>query len=530
MSTTKLIAALQNPAVYNHPVGKINIVETHISWVILTGNYVYKIKKPVDFGFLDFSTLEQRKHYCQQELRLNQRLAPDIYLEVIALTGLPDKPAINGPGKAFEYALKMHQFNPDMQLDKLLQRNELTCSHIDQLAETISDFHESIEHAAENSPFGTTEAVWYPVLENFDQIRPRLVDEAEVARLEHLQQWSQQRFEQLKTAIAARKRDGFVRNCHGDMHLANITLIDNKVTVFDCIEFNDNFRWIDVISEIAFTTMDLIDRQRPDLAARLLDRYLQRTGDYTGLALLRFYQVYRALVRAKVAIIRYSQPGLSEDEKEESLKQYREYSHLAETFTQTAIPTLYIAHGVSGSGKTTLTQPVLERYGMIRLRSDVERKRLYGLSAEAKSDSDTDAGIYTTSASEQTYQHLLTLSRNILQAGYSAIVDATFLKREQRQLFHDLAQELKVPFIILHFHADELLLRTWISERISVGKDASEATLEVLAHQLKTEEPLEQDEADRIISIDSGSDDAMAQLITALEEHAQTKARHSTSG
>ena len=517
MTETDLITALQQPQAYNHPVTEIRLLETHISWIILTGDYAYKIKKPVDLGFLNFSTLKLRKHYCEQELQLNQRLAPEIYLEVVSLTGTAEQPQINGSGETFEYAVKMRQFDPEQQLDILLQQDKLSRDHIDQLADTVASFHQQIEIAAKDNPFGTPEAVWYPLQENFDQIRPRLEDKTELARLEHLQQWSKQHFEQLKQVITTRKQNGFIRNCHGDMHLANITLINNKVTVFDCIEFNDNFRWIDVISEIAFTTMDLIDRQHPDLAARLLDRYLQRTGDYAGLALLQFYQVYRALVRAKVAIIRHSQPDLSKAEQQQSLQQYKDYSQLAESFTQLKPATLYIAHGVSGSGKTTLSQPLMERFGMIRLRSDVERKRLFDLAAEAKSKSATDQGIYSQSASRQTYQRLIELSRHTIQAGYSSIVDATFLKREQRQLFHDLAQELGVPFVILHFHADETLLRQWIIERQAAGKDASEATIEVLEHQLKTEQPLTKNEADRIIEIDSGQDDTVDNLITAIE-------------
>jgi len=517
MQQANLITALQQPQVYDHPVAQIQLLETHISWIILTGSYAYKIKKPVDLGFLDFSSLEHRKHYCQQELQLNRRLAPELYLDVIRLTGTPEQPSINGTGETFEYAVKMRQFNPKQQLDILLQQDKLSRNHVDQLADTVASFHQQIDTATQDSPFGTPEAVWQPMQENFDQIEPRLEDGTELINLKYLQQWSKQRFEQLKQVITIRKQNGFIRNCHGDMHLANITLIDDKVTIFDCIEFNDNFRWIDVISEIAFTTMDLIDRQRPDLAARLLDRYLQRTGDYAGLALLQFYQVYRALVRAKVAIIRHSQPDLTKTEQQQSLQQYEDYSQLAETFTQPNHTTLYIAHGVSGSGKTTLSQPLLEHFGMVRLRSDIERKRLFGLTAEAKSHSSTDQGIYTQSASLQTYQQLIQLSRHTLQAGYSSIVDATFLKREQRQLFHDLAQELGVPFVILHFHADKALLRQWIAERQAANKDASEATIGVLDHQLKTEQPLTEDEADQIISIDSSRDDAIESLISAIE-------------
>ncbi|ALP53563.1 hypothetical protein Tel_10675 [Candidatus Tenderia electrophaga] len=517
MSANTLISALQDPARYDHATGKIKLFETHISWVLLTGDYVYKIKKPLDLGFLDFSSLAQRHRYCQQELELNRRLAPELYLGVVKISGSARHPRINGPGEAIEYAVKMRQFDPDMQFDSLLQRQALTTQHIDALADRIAAFHQGIETAPADSRYGTAPAVWQPMQDNFDQIEQRLQDRADRDRLERLRQWSRQRFDSLQTAISARKRNGFVRNCHGDMHLANIAWVNDAVTIFDCIEFNDEFRWIDVISEIAFTTMDLVDRERPDLAARLLDRYLQHTGDYGGLRLLRLYQVYRALVRAKVAIIRHSQGDISAQESAQALAQYRDYARLAESLTATTPIRLYITHGVSGAGKTTLSQPLLEQFGMIRLRSDVERKRLFGLAAQDESDSDTGAGIYTSSASEHTYARLQALATEVIHAGYNVIVDATFLKRMQRRMFQGLARQLAVPFVILHFHADESLLRRWIRERLAAGQDASEADVQVLEHQLNNQEPLIEGEADHIIAIDSGRDDAAESLLYAVK-------------
>lgn len=516
MANTSLIQALQNPALYNHPVAHVEVIETHISWVLLTGDYAYKIKKPVNLGFLDFSTLELRRHYCQQELELNRRLAPQLYLEVIAIGGTPEEPTFNNHDKAIEYAVKMRQFPQQAQLDRLLMRGELHPHHIDQLADTIATFHQRIEVAPENSRYGSPAAILDPVEENFKQIQPLLSAAEEKARLQRLEQWSHQTFEQLRPVFEERKRSGFIRNCHGDMHLANIALIDEEVVIFDCIEFNDNFRWIDLISEIAFTTMDLFDRGQPQFAARLLDRYLQRTGDYEGLSLLQFYQVYRALVRAKVAAIRAHQSGLSNTERTAALNQYRNYTRLAERFTAKKRPTLFIAHGVSGSGKTTLTQPVLEKFGMVRLRSDVERKRLFGLTAETRTGAAT--GIYSNDASQRTYTHLLNTAKQVCQSGYDVIVDATFLTHSQRQPFRTLAHQLGIPFTILHFYADEALLRQWIEERAAAGKDASDATVEVMQKQLATEEPLTADEADRIISIDTGLDDADQCLINRLGE------------
>ncbi len=518
MPTTPLIQALQNQALYDHPVVGFEVIETHISWVILTGDYAYKIKKPLNLGFLDFSTLEQRHYYCQQELNLNRRLAPQLYVDVIPISGSAEQPILNSAtGDPIEYAIKMRQFPQSAQLDRVLTRNELQPQQIDQLADTIATFHQRIEVAPEGNSYGTPEAILNPVAENFRQIRPFLKDDEEKALLQQLEQWSHQTFEQLRPTFDARKRTGFIRNCHGDMHLANIALINQELVIFDCIEFNDNFRWIDPISEIAFTTMDLIDRGQPQFAARLLDRYLQRTGDYAGLSLLQFYQVYRALVRAKVAAIRAHQSDLSPSVRIEALQQYRNYTQLAERFTHSKQPRLFIAHGVSGSGKTSLTQPLLEAFGMIRLRSDVERKRLYGLNAEARTTATPGSDIYSQNTSQRTYTHLLEMATEVCQSGYDVIIDATFLKRSQRQQFHSLAQQLNIPFVILHFYADETLLRQWIEERARIGKDASEATVEIMQQQLATEDPLTADEAKKVIAIDTGRVDADQHLINAVK-------------
>jgi len=289
--------------------------------------------------------------------------------------------------------------------------------------------------------------------------------------------------------------------------------VDNEIVIFDCIEFNDAFRWIDVISDIAFTTMDLDDRGQPRLAARLIDTYLQYSGDYEGLELFDFYRVYRALVRAKVACLRLGQTGLSDAERSAAVTGYRNYLRLAEGYTQTSPPVLCITHGVSGSGKTTLSQPLLERYGMIRIRSDVERKRLHGYAPDER----TDGAIYGPDASERTYARLASLARAVVAAGFSVIIDATFLKRRERARFLALARALNIPFFILHFHAPEALLKKWIRARQAQAQDASEATVEVMEKQRQWAEPLEPDEADAIVSIDTQFDDAADTLVKQIE-------------
>jgi predicted kinase len=297
----------------------------------------------------------------------------------------------------------------------------------------------------------------------------------------------------LEPQFAARRRNGFVRECHGDLHLGNIALIDDRMTLFDCIEFNASMRWTDVMSDVAFLVMDLRDRGRPDLAARFLSAYLDITGDYEGLGVLRFYFVYRAIVRAKVACLRLSQNDTHVDRRK-ALADYHTYVELARGETAPPTAAVTITHGPAGSGKTTRSQALLEATGAVRIRSDVERKRMHGLGAADRSGSGVGEGLYTAGATDGTYARLTDLTRIIVNAGYSAIVDAAFLERSRRDGLRRLASDLGVPFFILDCSAPAAILRQRVADRIGRGGDASEATLDVLERQLSTGEPLTPEE------------------------------------
>lgn len=510
------VTALQNPRCYQHPVERVALVETHISWVLLTGEFAYKIKKPLDLGFLDFATLEKRKHYCEEELRLNRRLAPQIYLAVLPITGSPDAPRVNGPGEAFEFCVKMRQFPQEAQLDRVLARGALGPEHMDELARTLAEFHGRVAVAGPDSPFGTPERVYQPMDENFRQIRPRIA-QTHHPQLERLRAWSERTRDRRWPLLQARKRNGFLRECHGDAHLANMALLNDGIVLFDCLEFNENLRWIDVMNEVAFLVMDLDDRARPDLGRRVLNGYLEHTGDYEGLRLLRFYQVYRALVRAKVAAIRLNQPGLSEEEKNLGLEQYQGYADLAERYTQASSPRLLITHGVSGTGKTWLTQRLVEAMDAVRLRSDIERKRLHGLGPEARSGSALEGGLYTADITRQTYERLARLARAVLESGLSAIVDATFLKRWQRERLRATAQAARAPFVILDLQAPEAVLRERIAARTALGHDASEADLKVLERQMTSREPFGPDETACTVTINTHPSPEIGTILSFLQ-------------
>lgn len=474
---------------YDHPVGEVRLIETHISWVLLAGDYAYKIKKPVDLGFLDFSTLELRLHACEEEVRLNRRLAPDYYLGVVAITGSPDEPSFDGEGSAFEYAVKMRRFPPEDTLDHLAQRGELDAAKIDRLAARIARFHlHECAVASADSSWGEPEAIARPVAENFELLEARLPDSEPLKRL---REWSEAEHRRLSPLMSERKRAGFVRECHGDLHLGNLAWVDGELLIFDCIEFSPALRWIDAISEVAFCFMDLLHRGQDELAMRFLNAWLESTGDYEGMALLRYYAVYRAMVRAKVAALRAGQAG-GEAEHVEVDSCLR----LAERLMQAGQSQLWITHGLSGSGKTTISQSLLQRQGMIRLRSDVERKRLAGLEALARGG--VGEGMYSPQAGEQTYRHLAHLADSLLGGGWPVIVDAACLQRWQRDLFRELARRRGAGFQILDVQADPAVLRERIARRMAQQMDASDADLRVLQHQMETAQPLATDELENV--------------------------------
>jgi aminoglycoside phosphotransferase family enzyme/predicted kinase len=477
----------------------VRVLETHISFVLLTGPYAYKIKKAVEFGFLDFRTLEARRFFCEEELRLNRRLAPELYIDVVPITGSVDAPVLGGDGPVLEYAVRMREFPQDALAGALSERGELTAADIDALAEKIAAFHETIDRAGAAGAVGTPAGILRLALQNLAEIDWLTTGESVRGEIAKLRAWTEREFRLRGDAFCRRLEQGFVRECHGDLHLGNIARVDGELVVFDGIEFNDEFRWIDTMSEVAFTVMDLEDRGHADLAARFLNAYLERTGDYAGLEVLSFYLVYRALVRTKVALLRAAQQGdgksaLHEGRATSMSQEAHGYLALAAKYAQPPHPTLIVTCGLSGSGKTSISQALLERVGAVRVRSDVERKRMRGTAPLARSSAEVGRGLYAPQETDATYCRLRELARSIVETGRTAIVDATFLKRSHRQAFHALADELRVPFQILSLEADEATLRQRIAQRSARGTDASDADLAVLAHQIATREALTPDE------------------------------------
>jgi uncharacterized protein len=507
-----LIAALHDPARYPHAVTHIEVLETHISWVILTGPLAYKIKKPVNLGFLDFTTLDARRHCCEAELRLNRRFAPALYEDVVRITGTAQQPQIDGGGTAIEYAVRMREFPQQALASRLLPAGALAPAHIDALAARLAGLHATAGVAAHGSPYGTPDAVIQCARENFEPLARLLHEPADASSVAALRAWTEAEFSTHWSLFQARQRTGWVRECHGDLHLGNIVMQEDELTPFDCIEFNPALRWIDVVNEIAFLVMDLLDRGSADLAWRVLNAYFEAGGDYAGIAVLRFYLVYRALVRAKVHALRSAQDGLDAAECQRLLAAARGYIALAERCAADTRPAIILLHGLSGSGKSVFAQALAQQLGAIRLRSDVERKRLRGLAPAARTDSALAAGLYTEDVTRATYNRLLNLARSVVNAGYTAIVDATFLRHRQRDLFRRDAAARGVPGIIVALTAPEAILRSRIAARLARGGDASEADPAVLTYQLAQLEALDAGEAAAAVSIDTTHGDTQTLL------------------
>lgn len=513
--TKALIGNLRQPRCYPHPVTEIQLLETHISWVLLTGEYAYKIKKPLNLGFLDFSTLELRRQCCAEELRLNRRFAPQLYLDVVAISGDVATPCMAGDGPALEYAVRMRQFPQTALASALLAAGKLSPQHLEDLAAALAAFHQAAAASDANSVYGTPQSILDAALQNFDQLSPLLTSPGDDATLAALQQWTLREHDARRALMEQRRVSGAVRECHGDLHLGNIVLIDNRLVPFDCIEFNPALRWNDVLSEAAFLVMDLHDRGSPRLAWLFLNSYLEHTQDHAGLALLPFYLVYRAMVRAKVHGLRAAQPELDPGKRASLLQASRSYLALAGQFAHRPHPALIITHGLSGSGKSRIAGELMQQLGAIRIRSDVERKRQHGLAPRDRSAGTVGDGIYSDQATTALYRHLAGLAQTIIAAGCTAIIDATFLRHWQRDLLRDVARAARIPFLIMAVQAPEAVIRAQIRQREAAGNDPSDAGMAVLEHQLKTIEPLTAAERATAVelSIDGQNPDACCQQV-----------------
>ena len=470
-----------------------------MSWVFLTGRYAYKVKKPVKLPFVDFSTLRLREHYCREELRINRRLARDLYLAVVPIGGSRAAPRV-GRTPAFEYAVKMREFPTDARLDRRLAADRVPNTALAEFGAWLAKFHARVPPVRGVAAGETGSAALRNVEELAGYLRGR-----RRAELATLRAWTEARVTKLAPVFERRAAQGAHRECHGDLHLQNLLCRDGAIMAFDALEFDRKLREIDVVSEAAFLAMDLRAHGRTDLAYEFLNGYLETGGDYAGADVLEFYLVYRALVRAKVAAIKQAQSGSEGHDAER-------YLATAVELTAPARPMLVITHGLSGSGKTSVTDELVRRLPALRVRSDLERKRLHGLKASARSGSRVGAGLYSDAATRRTYAALAAAADALLRNGQTALVDAAFLRRSERLAFRQVAAVNAARFLLLDCTARPEELRRRIRARARAGRDASEADIAVLEHQLRTQEPLDGAERRATVTVDTEREVPYAQL------------------
>ena len=512
-----LVAGLQRPAAYPHPVSTpVRVAETHISWVLLTGEYAYKVKKPVRLSFLDYSTLERRRALCEDEVRLNRRFAPALYLGVAAIGGTPEAPQVDGAGPPIEYAVRMRQFRPEDELPALLANGGAGPDDLAEFGAAVARFHAGAAVADAPSPYGQPDAVHRVTLDNLLELRTLPESGAWHEQLSRLAATLDALHATLWPLMLERREHGWVRECHGDLHCGNVVRCDGSLTPFDGIEFDPALRHIDVVNDIAFLTMDLAERGHGGLRRAALQAWVEELGDWPGVRLLPYYEAYRALVRAKVDALRAQQLDAGSAGRAAAVADCRRYLDWAQARLEPRHPPLIITCGLSGSGKTWLARQIAERLGALHLRSDVERKRLAGLAADEPSRSPLDAGIYTREFNHRTYARLGDCAAAVLAAGEPVIVDAAFLRRDERRRFLGLAVAAGSPATIVRCHAPQTVLRERIAARTAARDDASEAGLAVLARQPGYWEPFEADEVAHVAAVDTSDPAAVAALLDRL--------------
>jgi aminoglycoside phosphotransferase family enzyme/predicted kinase len=519
-----ILTGLLLPAAYPHACGEIRVVETHISWVFLTGEFAYKIKKPVRLTFLDFSTLELRRHFCEEELRCNRRFAPELYLAVVPIlrdpqggvrvasdgriaTSDPDRGAGPGgrAGTVVEWAVRMVQFAPHMELDHLLAAGALDGGSLHAFGARLAALHAGLPSLMGGSA-DVPGRVLAPVEENFATLGGLDLDAGESALLSVIQRATGRLVAAHGQWFAERFAGGWVRECHGDLHLGNLVLRDGVVTAFDCLEFDANLRWIDVQSDLAFLFMDCLVRGRADLAYELLDGYLDASGDYAGAALLPFYAAYRAMVRAKVAGIQRRQLREAGAHAAAEAAAGRLRAHLEWTARWLARPPggVVLMCGVSGSGKSWLAERLVGPLAALRLRSDVARRavreaapaaanpggdpRAAGVPADRRELTHVDTGRYAPDRVDAVYGMLAERLEDLVSQGETVILDATFIRRTDRQRVLERARRRGWNALILLCVAPRPVLEARIRQRLVSGRDPSEADVAVLDRQLARQE------------------------------------------
>jgi hypothetical protein len=479
-----VVSALLKTSAYPEPTRTVQLIQTHVSFLFITDTHVYKVKKPVDFGFLDFTTVDRRRFYCDEEVRLNRRLCPDIYLGVVEVRETDDGASFHGEGKIIDYAVKMKRLPAERMLDRLLREDKVGAEDMRRIALTIAAFHQNAERGEEIDTFGSIEAIRRNWEENFQQAAEFVTISLAKQDLLVIREWVNRFLADNGELFADRVAGGFIRDCDGDIHPENICLTE-KVCIFDCIEFNSRFRYGDTAADIGFLMMELDFHGKRSLADIFLDAYSCATGDRGASRVLDFYKVYRAFVRGKVESFRLFDQQITAEAKQEARGKAVRYFRLARGYIlrQKLPQTLFITCGLMGSGKTALTREFAFELGLENASSDAVRKEIAAIPPQEHRRDDYGRGIYSQSFNEATYSALLDRGEEALRNGRSVIIDATFRRRSDRSSFRTLAEQYKAPFVILRTECPERIIRQRLDARAGNEGEISDGRQELLHRQ-----------------------------------------------
>jgi aminoglycoside phosphotransferase family enzyme/predicted kinase len=483
----EIAQALLEPKAYPQAPGKIELVQTQMSFVFLTDEYVYKVKKAVDLGYLDYTTQEKRQFYCQQEVVLNRRLCPEVYLGAVPITKDKGAISVEGRGEVIEHAVKMRRLPQEAMMDVLLDNDQVSPQMITKVSQKLAAFHHKAETNASISAFGEIKAITQNTDENFAQTEKYIGKTISKDIYQRIKDYTDGFIQENASLFAKRIKEGRIRDCHGDLHVAHICFTDG-ICIYDCIEFNDRFRYCDVASEVAFLAMDLDHHRRADLARIFVAAYLAESRDKELGKLLDFYKCYRAYVRGKVESFKLDDPYIAPDEKKQTLEVASSYFDLARAYTRSR-PMLFITVGLVGTGKTSLAKILAERLGLVVIASDVTRKQLAGIPITEHRFEEFDTGIYSAEFSRKTYDKMFSEAKDILSGGGSAILDASFIKAEERLKAKRLAEETGADFFIIECTLDEEGIKKRLAQRLEQGS-ASDGRWEIYQPQKTAFEPV----------------------------------------
>jgi uncharacterized protein len=487
VSTADMAEVLVDPGVYDHPADDVVVLQTHISWVALVGDVVYKVKKPVDFGFLDFSTVRKRRHYCHQEVELNSRLCPEIYHGVVPIRQDGDTIKVNGKrGRIIDYAVVMQRLPQERMLDHLLASGDVDPEIIDDIARKLAAFHATSDTGPDISRFGSPRQIRQNWDENFEQTTSFIGATISAEQHSYLQEWLAASMQRLRKIFKQRQETGRVRDGHGDLRASAICAVD-PICIFDCIEFNKRFRYADVAADVAFLAMDLTAKGRDDLSRRFVDRYVAESGDQGLLEVIDFYICYRAFVRGKVEGFLTADESASQADREDAAMTARSrFAQAVEAALRVQPPLMLLTCGLSGTGKSAVASALAKTFDMTVIASDVVRKELAGLAVGEHAPAEFGTGIYTDLFTKRTYREMLGRARSHLEAGRSVILDATFSSEEWRQSAGRLAEERGAMFCLVECRLDEGIARERIERRAGEGDSMSDATWEIYLSQRDT--------------------------------------------